>query len=539
MDSINDKLLEANVDFQKLGELLDEGIDAFDMSSPFYNDICFRYNSEKDIALKDRILEYFPNVSLCEEGCELKGINMTTTTAICDCFYSESNKEDALKSDVLNKAQLGAIGDIISSSNIYVLKCIKLLLQIDLIKKAYGAYIIVGFILIEIICTIIYCKKDTKLINSYIFVIGNKYVDYVVKKEIEENINKDKIFLNIDNINNKLPKIYIKNNKTVDNTKIEAKLYIKRSSLVKKDLIQPNKNIKDKKIENRKDNTNIIDKNIKNNKPFKLKKDKKVLFYPKNNNKDESSNSSNIALDLNTNKNPDNNIDNSMEKYLETLNEDMEYDDAIIKDQRKFCECYKDKIINNQIIINIFCANSSIRPRSIKIIFFILQMDLYFFINGLFYDEEYISNIYHLEKDTFLTIGERIFKNLIYAALVGIITNYIIDLFFIEEKKIKKIFKSNKDRIDEFKLEINKINKSINRRYIIFIIISLFIALITLVHITCFNVVYNHIMFEWIIFSAIIISFMQILTFLICFLQTVLRFIGLRCKIEKLYKLSQ
>ena len=37
-------------------------------------------------------------------------------------------------------------------------------------------------------------------------------------------------------------------------------------------------------------------------------------------------------------------------------------------------------------------------------------------------------------------MAERFFDNLIYSALAGIIINYIIEFFFIEEKKIKKIF---------------------------------------------------------------------------------------------------
>ena len=159
-DSIEDKLLKAKMNLQILKEFVEEGIDIFNMSSPFYNDVCFRYKSKKDIALKDRILEYFPNITLCEEGCDLLGINMTTITAICECFFSEAKKEDALKNKVLDQAQVGAIGEIISSSNIYVIKCINLILKIDSLKKVYGSHIISGFIIIEIICTIIYFKKD-------------------------------------------------------------------------------------------------------------------------------------------------------------------------------------------------------------------------------------------------------------------------------------------------------------------------------------------------------------------------------------------
>ena len=544
-ESIEDKLLDAKMDLQALQELMNEGIDVFNLSSPFYNDVCFEYNSKKDIALKDRILEYFPNITLCEEGCDLIGINMTTITTICECFYSETKKEDALKNKVLEQAPVGGIGEIISSSNIYVMKCIDLVLNIDKIKKAYGVYIIVGFIFIEIICTIVYCAKDISLIHKYLYEISNKYVNYLDKKKANnKNVlinNQDKLFLDINNINSRLPKIYVKN-KTIDNKIVEAKLLIRQVALAKKDTIQQNTN--NSEIKNGKE-INIINKNVKinNNKIFGLNKDKKIFYNNNIYNKDELSNSSNINFQLNGNKDlfkksNNDDVENTIEKYLETGYEEMDYDDAIRKDKRKFCECYKEKIMDNQIIVNLLCSYEPIRPKSIKIIFLILQIDLYFFINGLFYNEEYISNIYHLEKDTIFTMAERFFENLIYAALAGIITNYIIEFFFIEESKIKKIFKLNKDNILDFKIQINKIFKSIKRRYVFFIIISFIISLITLVHISCFNIVYNHTMVEWLIFSLIIIVSIQIGTFLICLVQTALRCIGLRCKSEKLYKLS-
>ena len=547
-ESIEDKLLDAKMNLQVLQELVNEGIDVFNLSSPFYNDVCFEYNSKKDIALKDRILEYFPNITLCEEGCELIGINMTTITTICECFYSETKKEDALKNKVLEQAPVGGIGEIISSSNIYVMKCIGLILKIDTLKKAYGAYIILGFILIEIICTIVYCVKDINLIYKYLYEISNKYVNYL-ETNLGNNknvlINKqDKLFLDINDINSKLPKIYVKN-KTNDNKIVEAKLLIRQIALSKKDIIQRDKILNNNEIKNM-DEINIINKNIKynNNKIFGLNKEEKIFYNYNMYNKDDFSNSSNrdfkikAKKDLFKDANDDNDIADSIENYLETQYEDMEFDDAIRKDHRTFCECYKEKIMDNQIIINIFCSYEPIRPRSIKIIFLILQIDLYFFINGLFYNEDYISNIYHLEKDTIFTMAERFLENLIYAALAGIITNYIIEFFFIEETKVKKIFKLNKDNILEFKIQINKIFKSIKRRYVFFIIISYLISLITLVHISCFNIVYNHTMVEWLIFSLIIILSMQIATFLICLIQTALRCIGLKCKSEKLYKLS-
>ena len=556
IDSIEDKLLETKVNIQILKEFVNEGIDIFNMSSPFYNDICFQYNSKKDIALKDRILEYFPNITLCEEGCELMGINMTTITAICECFYSESKKEDMLKNKVLDQTQVGAIGEIISSSNIYVIKCINLVFKINSIRKAYGTYIIICLIIIEIFCTIIYFKKDINLINKYIYEITNRYINYLGQKkdqkiDEQKNLRNKPGIISLDTMdkNNEPPKRYTKN-ETLDNKIVEHRLITRKILLERKNKINKNADIcvkqnrKSKNFEMQNSDEIDVFRNsieVSNNNKLEDSKDNKIPYIYKGHNGEELSNSSNKVIKLNLNheiSNGNNDIKINIEEYLETQFDDMEFDEAIRKDHRKFCQCYKEKLKDNQIIISIFCSYQSIRPKSIKIIFFILQVDLYFFINGLFYDEEYISNIYHLEKDTFFTMADRFFDNLIYAALAGIIINYIIEFFFIDEIKIKKIFKFNKDNILELKNEINKIFKSIKNRYLFFIIISFIIAFISLVHIFCFNIVYYHTMVEWIVFSIIIILSIQIGAFLICLIQTGLRFISFKLKSEKLYKLS-
>ena len=282
--------------------------------------------------------------------------------------------------------------------------------------------------------------------------ITDKYIDYLDKKRNKniygknDKLKPDKIVLDI-NKRNEIPQIYIRN-KTEDNRLVEAKLIIKKKPILKK---TTNKIIKTNEIESRAEIRSIKKKvkicNINN---FEMSKEKIKPYKYKIYSEVDLSNSNNVIKlnpnseirngsnnDLLSNINDDKEI--NIEEFLETQFDDMEYDEAIKKDNRKFGECYKEKIKDNQIIISIIFSNEVLKPKSIKIIFLILQIDLYFFINGLFYDEEYISNIYHLEKDTFFTMAERFLENLIYALLAGILINYIIEFFFIEEKKIKKI----------------------------------------------------------------------------------------------------
>ena len=230
--------------------------------------------------------------------------------------------------------------------------------------------------------------------------------------------------------------------------------------------------------------------------------------------------------------------DEFFSEYLKTEFDDMDFEDLITKDKRKFCEYYSEKLTANQIIINTFCCEEPFKPMSIKILLLLLQIDLYFLINGLFYDEEYASEIFHLEKDSFYDALGRFVGNLVYAALVGIIINYIIEFLFIEETRLKKIFRKQKENLDVLKNEINRIVSDIKRRYIFFIILTFLITIFTWIHISCFNIVYPHLKWEWLLFSVIIILFMQIFSAFICLLDALLRFLSFKCKSEKIYKIS-
>ena len=59
---------------------------------------------------------------------------MTTITSICECFYKESKRKENLKNKVLEQTQFGIASEMISSSNIYVIKCIKLVFDSKVLK---------------------------------------------------------------------------------------------------------------------------------------------------------------------------------------------------------------------------------------------------------------------------------------------------------------------------------------------------------------------------------------------------------------------
>ena len=158
--------------------------------------------------------------------------------------------------------------------------------------------------------------------------------------------------------------------------------------------------------------------------------------------------------------NAKNDLDVNIEDYLSTDVDEMDYDDAIKKDNREFCTYFKERLKASHIILNIFCYYKPLKPRLIKILLFILQINI-LFVNGLFFNEEYVSQVFHLENETFYDNFERFIGNFIYTALVSAIVGYIIECFFIDEKKNKGILKREKDNLFILKYEIVQITKNI------------------------------------------------------------------------------
>ena len=119
----------------------------------------------------------------------------------------------------------------------------------------------------------------------------------------------------------------------------------------------------------------------------------------------------------------------------------MEYDDAIKLDKRTFCEYFIQKLQEKQTIMNTFFYKENLRPLSIKIILLLLDIDLYFVINGFFFNEEYISQLFNSdEEETFFSFFSRSISRFFYSTMVSCIIGFIIDCIFVEEKKIIRIF---------------------------------------------------------------------------------------------------
>ena len=209
------------------------------------------------------------------------------------------------------------------------------------------------------------------------------------------------------------------------------------------------------------------------------------------------------------------------------------------KEKRNFCNYFCEKFQENQLFINTFIIKEPFRPRTLKILVLLITIELYLLVNALFYTEEYLSEILYIEeKDSFFAFAPRRFNYFIYTcAVVGIIT-YAIGYFFVEERKIKKMFIRNKEGEMKLKFEISNLMKDIKSRFTSLIICSIILTIIGFFYISCFNIVYPNIKVEWIKSSIFILIITQLINFLVTFIEGSIRYIAIKCNSEKFFKLG-
>ena len=492
--------------------LTKQDINIFDLSSPFYSDICYNFKSPngKDIPVKERIRIFYPNITLCDVGCTYKAVNLTTMESICECKFNLLNNE-LMEGNAFFDNTVGGITDIIGNSNLDVLKCFKDAFNIQNIIKGIGGYIIIGIMFFEIIFAFKLLLYDFNNIMRHLYNLTNNYINFIDKEYKVLKIQTTKnILIKRDNKVSPPKKKENKKNKNIKNEENFGKASISTKSNIRFEIYNsPKKYLKRKNKNTINSKTNF---NIYNKKNNKIKK----------NNLDE------------------NKINNeNMEEYLKEDLDEMDYDNAIKNDKRSFCKFYIDRLKAKQMIANTFCNQDNIRPFSIKLLLLLLNIDLYFVINGLFFSEEYIIELFHLnKKDKFFDFIPRSIGRFFYATIVGIILDVIIDCIFIEENKIKRLFLREKKDLLKMKYEISEIINDIKKRYKIFIFICFIISIISWYYVSCFNNVYSGVKIEWIKSSIVIIIIMQILSCLLRLLEAILRHISFECKSERIFKLK-
>ena len=499
-ENVLEILQESGIDYENMIYLTDQNINIFDTQGAFYTDICFEFELphwiDRDITLPDRLETFYPNVSLCDSGCESKGVNLTTMMAICSCEFKDITKAG----DDYNLQVLNEVFDVINSSNIQVLKCMKFMFK--KFDSSVGGFLMLFCLLIVISMGLIFYYKHLETMKKYIVIKTTSYINCLNEMSPEEEKKTNVLVNSIDDKMN-----LSKKNQNSLNSKIDLEEQKQDSMERKGDVLLLNK------INNSKE---VFTKHRIENKLSVLNKEGRDTNYIEPIYRED------------------------FKAYLAPNVDDQEFEEVMLGDKRTFREFFLDSLSEKQLFVNTFNVQDHFRPISIKIVLFTLTLILYSVINGFFYGEDEISQIYHTKGEIkFFDFIKRSGTRYLYSTPVGFAINLVIELFFVDEKKMKIIFIRERKNIVNLKVQITKLTKSIVIRYFAFIIFVIVVFILLMFYLLCFNYVYPYTQGDWVKSSIFLIIILQILSVLIALLQTGLRFFSFHIKDERIFRLSK
>ena len=77
----------------------------------------------------------------------------------------------------------------------------------------------------------------------------------------------------------------------------------------------------------------------------------------------------------------------------------MLFNEALIKDKRLFFDYFFDKLKRKYIILDLILINNPIKPKTIKILLLILDIEICFVVNAIFINEDYVSKVFRSTKE--------------------------------------------------------------------------------------------------------------------------------------------
>ena len=551
MKFINDTLDEEKIEFAE--NMAKQGINVFNLSDDFFNDLCRKFDitDGKDIILKDRVNDYYIDEKFCQKGCTHSGMDYKLKVAICVCDASsvqgeniiENNKEEQsenLSFESIAKSFASSLLDF----NFDVIFCYNLVFDFQRLSKNIGFYIMLIMFILQIIFLIIYSIKKLKPIKDYMLKynkLQNIRVQTFLSIKNNKNDNSKKNFQikkeksnfahqhnsNLNNINknngqnNKGKVIFINNFAPTINIQSNA---INNNNNDNKNISSMNKII------------NLTWKNKKNKRKTKRNNNKLNKMKSENNSKTSMKNKSiNYLVTKSENKSKKNQI-STVKKEISDVEDllDMEYIQAINKDRSSFLIMFWAFLVDSQIILTTFFTKNYLQLFVIKLSFLVCTFDISFFLNALFYTDDYISDAYH--NNGVLDFFSGLPKS-IYSFILTLISTNLLRMLSNSKSELMRTItkfsmKSNYLVLIELKL------KKLRKKLIIYFILVILLEICFLYYVSAFCAVYIHSQKYWIIGFLESFAIDSLVAVVLCIILASLRYLAIKKRKKFLYILS-
>jgi len=570
---IGDIVEELKLDVETAKEYQELGIDIYNASSEFFNDLCYEYDSTdgKDITLEDRRNDIYQNVSFCQEGCTYGGINYDLMTVNCICDTSSIQSENVTnEGDDSNISKFeGLVKTFISNwldFNIEVIYCYKLVFNGRIIPKNIGFIFMSSMFAFQIIFLCIFLIKKLKPIKKYM-IKSQKNKDKMekhnpTKKNKDEENNEEK---------HKSKKNKSKNNKedkTKDKDKDKSKgKHSKKDKKKKKHRHKRNPASDSNQVLSKSElstkkclDNEVTEKEYKNK--VKMNNFVPVIYKPKDNlisgskeiisSKEKGIGEVDIKIKFNKKNNKEKkSIKNSQinEKDLIPVTEkekgetrivvsqkdedlqDMEYEEAAGNDKRSYLRMYWCFLVDSQIILGTFFTENYLDLLIIKLSFLIFTFQISFFLNAFFYTDEYISDAYHNEGVLDFFTG---LPKAIYSFIATMITTNLLRMLSTSKSELIKIIREKRNEKDYIQL-INQKLKKLRIKLIIYFILVFLLGLCFFYYVAAFCAVYRNSQKYWFIGCITSFALDSLVAIIICLLLAAFRYIAIIKKVKCLY----
>lgn len=525
------------------------GIDLFDPYSDFFNDICFKFTSEKgsDVTLESRVEDYYQNITLCDEkeNSHYLGYNYSEDNDIityrCAFGFYKSENEKSSNLDLIDNE----IKTYVSVSNLKVITCYKKFLNLKDLIKNYGGSICILVIIIQFICFLLFCFLGIKYIKKQLedlFTLGNEIIrrkSLLTENHLTiENDSKDH-FNNF--IQEKSPKLQNQEKPVSNPPKNKEISENKDNEIQKENSIEANKINRqetsgDIKVEIKEENNNEEKKatnerkDIIEDKDFRNKVlDNKLSSSVIKKSKGQFDKETNIDLDMKS---------ESSQLYdyeIDELNE-LPFDKALKKDKRNFCVYYCNILAVSHIILNLFFRQSDYNLFVVKLGLLFMTFPINLTFNSFFFTNEKIKINYVKSVEDISTFWSNI-SNTVYSSILSSTFLIILKFISLTHNSIRALRKMK--NVELAKKKSVCLLRCIKLRIFIYYILSFAFLIIFGFYVLCFCAIFENTQLILVrsTFTSWLISLLY--PFIICFITSLFRSLSFTCESKCLYIVKQ
>ena len=525
------------------------GIDLFDPYSDFFNDICFKFTSEKgsDVTLESRVEDYYQNITLCDEkeNSHYLGYNYSEDNDIityrCAFGFYKSENEKSSNLDLIDSE----IKTYVSVSNLKVITCYKKFLNLKDLIKNYGGSICILVIIIQFICFLLFCFLGIKYIKKQLedlFTLGKEIIrrkSLLTENRLTiENDSKDH-FNNF--IQEKSPKLQNQEKPVSNPPKNKEISENKDNEIQKENSIEANKINRqetsgDIKVEIKEENNNEEKKatnerkDIIEDKDFRNKVlDNKLSSSVIKKSKGQFDKETNIDLDMKS---------ESSQLYdyeIDELNE-LPFDKALKKDKRNFCVYYCNILAVSHIILNLFFRQSDYNLFVVKLGLLFMTFPINLTFNSFFFTNEKIKINYVKSVEDISTFWSNI-SNTVYSSILSSTFLIILKFISLTHNSIRALRKMK--NVELAKKKSVCLLRCIKLRIFIYYILSFAFLIIFGFYVLCFCAIFENTQLILVrsTFTSWLISLLY--PFIICFITSLFRSLSFTCESKCLYIVKQ